>query len=410
VPSSKSIAAARFSPAVLLALLHLWLPEELDRSVVADPEPHLRDFEGRGVLATHVETRFILESIECLYRADKVASIDDAKARLLERLPLFERLLTLNVVNPLSYAETRHHWAKALKILDRIEEATEQFEAVMSGPYPLDATRLQLIRLYANKNTRAVELADEILTAAETPLTVISSVVLGVVENLSWAKGDALDELFAKHGDLIEREIIQAANAGLDQAYTALATVGRYWSWHEPERLRKIFGTIPVMPPEAADDRTSGDLGEILLKLGKYPANPELQQVAVAYFESIKDPKDFQRQKYGEVLIDLKRFPEAEAVLRTAEKLDTDAFLNYRLSQAMLGQGKDEALVAINLALARLRDDKFRPSFLEQRFLARKAQGDPLAVEDLDAAIAVCKPGRYLDALQRRRAEETERL
>lgn len=405
------IAVARFSPAVLLALLHLWRPEELDRSVVADPEAHLRDLEKRGIPATYVEVRFIIEFIECLYRADKVASIDDAKARLAERLPLFERLLNLKVVNPRSYAETRHHWAKALKVLDRIEEATEQFEAVMSGQYPLDATRLQLIRLYADKNTRAVELADEILTAAETPLTVISSVVLGVVENLSWAKGDALDKFFAKHGDLIEREIIHAANAGLDQAYTALATVGRYWSWHEPERLRKIFSAVPVMPPETADDRTSGALGEILLKLGKYPANPELQEAAVAYFESIKDPKDFQRQKHGEVLIDLGRSSEAETVLRTAGKLDTDAFLNYRLSQAMLGQGKaDEALAAIELALAHLQGDKFHPSFLEQRFLARKAQGDPLAVGDLDAAIAVCQPGRYLDALLRRKAEEAERL
>lgn len=403
----ESIAAARFSPAVLLALLYLWRPDELERGLVGDPEAHLADLEERGVPATYVETRFIVESIECLYRADKVASIGDARARLAERLPLFTRLLSLKVVNPLSHAETRHHWGKALKILGQIDEASEQFEAVMSGPHPLDATRLQLIRLYAGKSDRAVELADEILTAAETPLTVISSVVLGVVENLSWARGDALDKLFAKHGDLIEREIIQAANAGLEQAYTALATVGRYWSWHEPGRLRKIFDAVPVMPPEAADDRTSGALGEILLKLGKYPANYELQNAAVAYFQSIKDPKDFQLQKYGEVLIDLGRFPEAEAAIRSAGKLSEDAFLNYRLSQAMLGQGRaDEAMAAIELALARLQGDKFRASFLEQRFLARKAQGDPLAVEDLDAAIAVCQPGRYLETLQRRRAEK----
>ena len=403
----ESIAAVRFSPAVLLALLHLWSPEELRRGEVGDPEAHLADLEARGVPATYVETRFILESIECLYRADKVGSIDDAKVTLEKRLPLFERLLKLEVANSLSHTETQHHSAKALKILGRIEKASEQFEAVMSGPHPLDATRLQLIRLYAGNNDRAVELADEILTAAETPLTVISSVVLGVVENLSWAKGNALDKLFAKHGDLIEREIVQAAGAGLEQAYTALATVGRYWSWHEPERLRKVFDAIPVMPPEAADDRTSGALGEILLKLGKYPADPGLQKAAVAYFESIKDLKDFQIQKYGEVLIDLGRFVEAEAVLRGARKLDTDAFLNYRLSQAMMGQSNaEDALAAIELALACLQGDKFRASFLEQRFLARRAQGDPLAVEDLDAAIAVCQPGKYLGTLQRKRAEE----
>lgn len=403
----ESVAAARFSPAVLVALLHLWRPEELDRGVVGDPDAHLANLETRGVPVTYVETRFILESIEGLYRADKVSAIDDAKVRLAERLPIFERLLNLKVVNPLSRTEIRHHWAKALKILGRIDEASVQFEAVMSGPHPLNATRLQLIRLYAGKSDRAVELADGILTAAETPLTVISSVVLGVVENLSWARGNALDQFFARHGNLIEREIIQAAIAGLDQAYTALATVGRYWSWHEPERLRKIFDAVPVLPPEAADDRTSGALGEILLKLGKYTVNPGLQEAAVAYFGSIKEPNDFQFQKYGEVLIDLRRFPEAEAVLRKAGKINTDAFINYRLSQALLGRGAaGEALAAIELALALLQNDKFRASFLEQRFLARKAQSDPLAVEDLDAAIAVCQPGKYLARLQLRRADE----
>jgi tetratricopeptide (TPR) repeat protein len=404
----EAIAATRFSPAVLVALLYLWRPEELDRGMVRDPDDYLAALEARDAPAAYVEIRVILEAIECLYRAEKVASIDEAKARLAERLPLFERLLALEMVNPLSHAETRHHWGKALKILARVEEASEQFETVMAGPHPLNATRLQLIRLYAGKNDRAVELADEILTAAEIPLTVISSVVLAVVENLSWAKGKALDQLFAKHGDLIEREIVQAANAGLEQAYTALATVGRYWSWNEPDRLKKIFDAVTVMPPEAADDRTSGALGEILLKLGKYPADRELQERAVAYFQSIAAPNDYQLQKYGEVLIDLGRHAEAETILRRVRKLEADAFANYRLSQAVLGQEKpDEALALADFALACLEGDKFRASFLEQRFLARKAQRDHRAVEDLDAAIAVCPPGKYLGSLRRKRAQET---
>lgn len=84
----ESIAAAQFSPAVLLALLQLWRPEELNRGLVGDPEAHLADLEARGVPATYVETRFILESVECLYRADKAASIDDAKVRLAARVLL----------------------------------------------------------------------------------------------------------------------------------------------------------------------------------------------------------------------------------------------------------------------------------------------------------------------------------
>ena len=403
----EAVAESRFSPAVLVALMDLWRPEQVNRALVGDPEDYLADLEARDAPATYVEIRFILEAIECLYRADKVASIEDAKSRLAERLPLFERLLALKTVNPRSHAEARHHWGKALKILGRLEEASDQFETVMAGPIALNTTRLQLIRLYAGRNDRAVELADEILTAAEKPHSVISSVVLGVVENLSWAKGNALDQLFARHGDLIEREILQAANAGLDQAYNALATVGRYWSWNEPDRLRRIFEAVPILPPEAADDRTSGALGEILLKLGKYPANRELQEGAIAYFRSIADPNDYQLQKFGEVLIDLGRYPEAELILRRTRKLETDAFANYRLSQAMLGQGNpDEALALVDAALACLKNEKFRASFLDQRFLARKAQGDPHAVDDLDAAIAVCQSEKYLATLQRKRIQE----
>lgn len=401
----EAIAANRFSPAVVVALLDLWRPEELDRAIVGNPEEYLADLEAKDVPARYVEIRFILEAIEGLYRADKVASIDDAKTRLAERLPLFKRLLALKMVNPRSLAETHHHWGKALKILARVEEASQQFETVMSGPNPLNATRLQLIRIYAGKNDRAVELADEILTAAETPLTVVSSVVLGVVENLSWAKGRILEQLFAKHSNLIEREITQAANAGLDQAYTALATVGRYWSWNEPDRLKTIFEAVPVMPPEAADDRTSGALGEILLKLGKYPPDRELQEGAVAYLQSIADPNDYQLQKHGEVLIDLGRHAEAESILRRIRKLQTDAFANYRLSQAVLGQGRpDEALALADTAVACLESEKFRASFLEQRYLAREARGDVRAVDDLDAAIAVCQSDKYLASLQRKRA------
>lgn len=403
----EAIAATRFSPAVLVALMQLWRPEEFSRRIVSDPEDYLEGLEVRDAPATYVEIRFLLEAVECLYRADKLASIDNAKVELEKRLPLFQRMLALEMVNPLSHIEIRHHWGKSFKILARLEEASEQFETVMSN-HPLNATRLQLIRLYAGKNDRAVELADEILNAAQVPLTVISSVTLGVVENLSWAKGKSLDQLFAKHGDLIEREIIQAANAGLEQAYTALATVGRYWSWNEPVRLKNIFDAVPVTPPEASDDQTSGAMGEILLKLGKYPANRELQEGAVAYFQSISDATDYQLQKYGEVLIDLNRNEEAETILRRVRKMETDAFANYRLSQALLGQGKaDEALAVADIALTSLENDKFRASFLEQRFLARKAQRDGGAVDDLDAAIAICPPGRYLTALQRKRALET---
>jgi len=401
----ESIAKTRFSPAVLVALQAVWRPEDLDTDAFSAPETYLSNLEVRGTPVSYVEVRLILETIESLYRFDKLESIDAAKATLTERLPLFERLLALKLHNSRSFAETRHHWGKALKILGHVEDASREFEAVLASANPLDATRLQLIRLYAGKNDRAVHLADEILTAAQIPMTVISSVVLGVVENLSWAKGPALQALFDKHAGLIEREIIAAADAGLEQAYAALASVGRYWSWHEPAKLKKIFGAIPVPTVETADDRTSAALGEILLKLAKsnYPPDRELQNQAVCYYRSIAEPSDFQLQKYGEVLIDLTLFSEAEAVLMRISNLKSDAFATYRLSQAKLGQGHaDEALSLIDSALEALDEtkQKFVGSFLAHRFKVRQTKAAPDAIDDLIKAIAASEPGKYRTYLE----------
>ncbi len=391
-----------------MALLSVWRPEESNRDTVGSPEAHVSELEKRGTPAGYVEIRFILEAIEGLYRYDKAGSIETAKINLGARLSIFERLLALPVADPRSHAEIRHHWGKALRLVDRVQEAAEQFEAVMSGPIALHSTRLQLVRLYARDNERAVVLADEILIAAQKRLTVISSVVLGVVENLSWAKGPALHALFDKHADLIEREIVVAADAALDQAYGALASVGRYWAWHDAARLARIFAAIPVPSAGATDDRTSGALGEISLKLAKanFPPDRDLQERALLYYRSITAPDDFQLQKLGEVLIDLERFAEAEHVLRRILNFQTDAFAAYRLSQARLAQNDtEEARTLIDAAIANLGEEKqrFAASFWAHRWKVRQAQGDRDAIDDLDRAIALCEQGKYRNSLEKER-------
>lgn len=402
----ETVARARFSPAVLVALLTVWRPEEMTSDVLESPEVYLDRLEARATPVSYVEVRLVLEAIESWYRFEKIKSVEAAKEQLEARLPLFPRLLTLEFSHPRSLAEARHHWGKALKILKHNEAAADQFEAVMAGPIPLEATRLQLIRLYADE--RAVVLADEILTAAQTPQKVSSSVVLGVVENLNWAKGSALDELFNRHTELIEREITEAADAGLEQAYTALASVARYWSWHEPARLQRVFGAIPIPSADTADGQTSGALGEILLKLAKssWPPNIDQQYEAVRYYSSIIQPTPFQLQKHGEVLIDLKQFPEAEAVLRRIPHHDADPFVSHRLSQARLEQNDSTgALNLINAAIENLKDGqhKYLGTFLAHRYKVRTALADPDAVADLDRAITLTPPGKYRSSLTRQR-------
>lgn len=402
----ETVSRARFSPSVLVALLTVWRPEEITPDVLESPEVYLDRLEARATPVSYVEVRLVLEAVESWYRSDKIKSVEAAKEQLEARLPLFPRFLRLKFSNPRSQAEVQHHWGKALKILKQTEAAAGQFEAVMAGPIPLEATRLQLIRLYGDE--RAVALADEILTAAQTPQKVSSSVVLGVVENLNWAKGRAVNELFNRHAELIEREVTEAADAGLEQAYTALASVARHWSWHEPARLQRVFGAIPILGPDTADDQTLGALGEILLKLAKsnWPPNRDQQCEAVRYYSSIIQPTPFQLQKHGEVLIDLRQFPEAEAVLRRIPNHDADPFVSYRLSQARLEQNDSSgALSLINAAIKNLKDNenKYLATFLVHRYKIRAAQADPDAVADLDRAIALTPDEKYRIILTQQR-------
>jgi tetratricopeptide (TPR) repeat protein len=401
------VATGSRSPAVLTALLEIWEADEVDVATIGDPKTHVALLEARGGSSKYAEIRFILEAIESLYRRDKLQSVEVAKTNYAAHLPLFERLLALDELTPQSHAEVLHHWGKAFKVLGNPGEAQVRFEAVMSGPVPLNSTRLQLVRLYKSE-PRAGVLADEILMAAGTPGRVTASVILGVVEDLSWAKGPWLGELFDKHGDLIEREILGAADAGLEQAYSALASIGRHWSWREPERMLRVASKLPMPSVTTARDRTSGALGEIFAKTAKAAGNADrdMQERALQFFDSIRAPDDFLRQKHAEALIDVDRFADAEAVLRPIDGVKTRAFPAHRLSQARLGQGDPaEALTLIDAALAALTDKQqmYLATFLAHRWRVRQALGDPQAVDDLDRAIVACEPGKYRSLLEAER-------
>jgi hypothetical protein len=57
------------------------------------------------------------------------------------------------------------------------------------------------------------------------------------------------------------------------------------------------------------------------------------------------------------------------------------------------------ALVWIDEALAELKSERFRGSFLRLRYLIRQALRDPAAVDDLRRAVEAAAPGRERDLL-----------
>lgn len=395
-------------PAFLVALLEIWSAEEFDVAAVGDPAQHAELLRTARCPPTYTDVRMVLEAIEGLYRHEKTKNIDNAKSQLRERLTIFDKLWSISGLSDRSRAEVQHHRAKVLNIIGERAEAQQEFEAVMAGPCPLDATRLQLVRIYARDPARAddaARLADEVFTAAQVPLAVSSSVVLGVVEALPWAKGEWQKNLFDKHADLIAHEIESAAHAGLDQAYGALASVGRHWVWHDPARIAAVAGAIPIPSPDPTNVRVYRAIGEILSQAAKSNGGIDqgMQDQALKYFEAITEPGDYELQKHGQLLVEMGRYPEAETVLRRVQNIEMNPFAAYRLSQALLGRGEAcEALKFVNEAIKTLqpKDARFASAFLAHRFEVRRELKDTQAIEDLRAAIAKCQDQKYCDILE----------
>ena len=402
-------------PAFLIALLEIWSAEELDVATVGDPAQRADALKTIGRPPNHADVRVVLESIEGLYRHEKTKSLNDAKDQLRARLPIFDTLLATPELSDRSRAEVRHHRAKVLNITGERAEAQREFEAVMEGPCPLDATRLQLIRIYARNSARAddaARLADEVFTAAQVPLAVSSSVVLAVVEALPWANGEWRKTLYDKHADLIAREIVSAANAGSDQAYSALASVGRHWSWHDPTRIGAVAGAVPIPSTDIANARAYSALGEILSQVAKSNGgfDREVQDRALKYFEAIAEPDDYTLQKHGQLLVEMQCYREAEAVLQRINDIKKKPFAAYRLSQALLGRGAaNDALELIDDAISALnpKDARFVSALLAHRFEVRRTMNDVQATEDLKEAITKCEDPKYRGTLEARLAALT---
>lgn len=399
----EALAARDPRPAFLVALLEIWKPGETRPDLLSDPVDAAETLASHGAEPRSVQIRAVLETIEGLYRHDKLVSVEGAKDNLRACLPVYERLAAIGGLESRTETEIRHHHAKALKNVGRDTEAQAMFEEVLEGPHPLPASRLQLVRLYGRaKETvdRAAEQADIVLTAAGAAGSVSSNVALATLQSLPSVGGKWRQALFDKHADLIEREIVVAAEAGAEDALLAFAAVARHWSWHDRDRLLRVFASVELIDPFMLDDRTRAACGEVFAEVGKAQGGSAFQKQALRYYEAVEAPTDFGLQKHGQLLIEMNLPGDAEAVLLRIA--DPGAFALYRLSQAQLALHKAaDALIAIDTALSRL-DSKqahFRSSFLAQRYEARRALNDPDARDDLEEAHRLCEPGKYKDIL-----------
>jgi hypothetical protein len=289
----------------------------------------------------------IVEAIEADYR--RVRDLGDkpaAKATLESRLQTFDLLVADQRLTTEELAIARHHRAKSLLKLGRVDEALRAFEAIVAEGGEQYATKLQIARLSERDPLRAKALIFEIIKAEYTqPGSVATSVLL---ETLSTLRRQHLRrfvaEMTVKYGPFMAQQIKAAACSGEDQPIKAFAGVGPEWSYKAPELFMEVLEEIDLGLPEDAEDddervaigRLLTAAGKMLLRRGEAGEARQRFQQSNDFFVRIAKRSGFVRTHHADTLLRLDRAREAAEVLDETPSDQREAFWLLRRSEAHL--------------------------------------------------------------------------
>jgi len=400
------VAAGDLRPTFLLALLMAWEPEEIDPVLLGDPAAKAAALEAAQRPVARVEFRLLIETVEQLFRRAKTEGREAVTTFLDANLPMFDSLAALPDLSARQTSEIHHHRGKVYRWLRRDADARREFETVMAGPCPLDATRLQLIRLYkwTKEFSEAARLGEEVLISAEDTGDVPPSVLLAVIQDLPWREPTVRTKLLWPKQAFIEQTIVSYANAGYDQAYRTLAAVARWWSQEAPEVLMRVLAAIPALSAERVDDDEARfTFGDILFEASR-ASNvrvAENQALALSFFEAEVEPKDFHIQRHAELLLDMGQAEKAETLLKAHRQFDSNCWIHRLMARARLAQNDaPAALIWIDRALVDEKGVSRHDEFRELRYEIRRALGEADALDDLKTAVGLAAEGRRRIRLQ----------
>lgn len=394
-------------PAYVLALLEITSPEGADSLDLGDPTEQAAEAAAQGRAIDRLRFRMIIETFEWQYLRRKQIGGDEAKAFAERGLVLFDYLERIPELTLRQHSEIRHHRGKALAWAGRRNEAVQEFEAVMAGNAPLDASRLQLLRSYKNDglNDRAIQLGLEVIDAAEAQAGAVSpSVLLAVMQDIPWREEEARKRILRPREDFIVRTIVDNAAAGVEQAYKTLAAVARFWSQETPLVLHAILEKVGKLDTDRfEDDETRHGLAEVLFEYGRgrREEGAASLETALALFEGATRLKPYNEQRKAELLIEMGRVAEAETILANREDLETSCWIQRLMARAMLGLGRPaEALGWIDRALGEQACRSHFYQFWEHRYEIRRLLGEEEATEDLRMAISLAPAGPVRERLE----------
>lgn len=397
--------------------LHGHRPRDLRPELIGDPTADLvagPDNDRKTWLLS------VVEAIEADYRRTRdLRDKDTAKTTLETRLATLDDLAADPRLSEELRSIARHHKAKSLLKLGRVQEALTAFEALVGDAVIGFASQLQVARLIESDPQRGRNLIFEIIAAErDHPGKVAMSILL---ETLSTLRRRHLrrfvPEMTEAYGPFMAQQIKAAACSGEDQPIRAFSSVGPEWAYKAPELFAEVVEAIDLgTPAEAEDDDERVAIGRILVAEGKMLLR-ERQNVAArdrflraeTFFAALTRQTAFSRTHYADALLRLDRPQDAANALDPVPMEKREEYWRLRRSEAhLLSNELDQALARINETIESPRLGDRKPTFLAHRSDVLFAMGDPTHERDLREAIAMCIDPQYQADLELRLATRAQ--
>ena len=347
-------------------------------------------WSGRGL-----EIRAVIESVEAIYTITVANQGKDAAKALLEKN---NEAVGILYASPLAGDEwsidLRHHYAKMLVRLDKLSEAESEFRAMLDEHPMLAACRLQLCRIL-QKTQRKQEALDEckkILDQHNALQMQVPSTVL--IEALRLIATVGTSDDLRSYENIIMTTLMAVREFDIALAIRLVASVAQKTWYTMPQLVIHMFELIEWGDAVPATDSERFNWAQAHKAAAKVtavtsPRRREFLIIADDTYKSIRTPNSYHLVHHAEALILLEKFDEANVLLEHVPE-PRDAFWWQRKAQALLGLSMgDTALAAINEALLKLKDDKYRAAFLNDRYRIRMLLKDEGAVEDLREAVDI---------------------
>lgn len=392
------------------AYLHSAAARDLAPALVGDPAADVAS--GRAG-PTREWVLSVVEAIESSYRYTRDhGEKEKAKKKLEQQLSLFDLLKGTPGIDEQSVITIRHHQAKSLLKLGKVEQAKHEFEAIVADGDGVFSSRLQLARLLEDDPKRAKTLIFEIMEAEEqTPGTVQISTLIETLATLRLRHLHGFNqEMTKRFGSFMAQVIKAAAWSGEAQPVRAFAAVGPDWSYTRPALFQEVFEEIELgSPASAEDDDERVAVGRIYvaarkmyLRLGMTTEATIALARALEFFAALGSIGPFAAVHYADALLLAENPHKACEILDLVPEKKRDAFWHLRRAEALGQTGGTHAIDYIDRGIALVKLPKFRATFLAAKAELLRATDRSEAVTILREAIAACEDDQYRNELQLR--------